>query len=44
VSAFILNFTEIILMVKKTLKGSLVPIYNAACMRLFCWLLNIRRN
>jgi hypothetical protein len=28
----------------KTLNGSLVPIYNAACMPLFYWLLNIRRN
>ena len=29
---------------KKSLKGSLVPIYNAACMPLFYWLLNIRQN
>jgi hypothetical protein len=30
--------------IKKTLNGSLVPIYNAACMPLFYWLLNVRRN
>jgi hypothetical protein len=30
---------------KKTLKGSLVPIYNgASCMPLFYWLFDIRRN
>jgi hypothetical protein len=29
---------------KKPLNGSLVPIYNAACMPLFYRLLNIRRN
>jgi hypothetical protein len=29
---------------KKALKVTLVPVYNAACMPLFYWLLNIRRN
>ena len=29
---------------KKTREGSLVPICNDACMSLFYWLLNIRRN